>query len=185
MSSVRAQDALVSIARALRELPTEPWKVQLKSAVELTLAAMDRGVFAENVGLQEKVRGGNKASWPGPAVAWNDVVIHVTGVPSSKDRFREDCQAVADAIEVEAEKMPGEADQPPEDWITVTEAAKIMIDRDFVDNLNFENAKARISKACGEGNIKFWGKGQSRRIDPGSLSEWMWEVRKKQPDLPR
>jgi len=78
-------------------------------------------------------------------------------------------------------KWSGIKVKPPDDWITVTEAAKRMIDLEVVPKIDPEKAKARISKACGS-QIKCAGKGNFRRIDPGSLSIWLLDQRKKDLD---
>jgi hypothetical protein len=69
----------------------------------------------------------------------------------------------------------------PEDWITVTAAARLLLE--VVSGIDLGKAKARVSKAAGEGHIRTNGKeGRDRRIDRGSFSQWQREQQKKDLD---
>jgi len=69
----------------------------------------------------------------------------------------------------------------PEDWITVTAAAKLLLE--VVSGIDLGKAKARVSKAAGEGHLRTNGKeGRERRIDRGSFSIWQREQQKKDLD---
>ena len=66
----------------------------------------------------------------------------------------------------------------PKAWITVTAAAKQLLDD--VSGINLSKAKARVSKAAGEGRFRTNGKeGRERRIDQDSFSTWRLEQRAK------
>ena len=66
----------------------------------------------------------------------------------------------------------------PDAWITVTKAAEQLLDD--VSGINLGKAKARVSKAAGEGRFRTNGKeGRDRRIDQDSFSTWRLEQRAK------
>ncbi|MCW5755351.1 MAG: hypothetical protein KIT24_11645 [Phycisphaeraceae bacterium] len=69
----------------------------------------------------------------------------------------------------------------PDAWITVTKAAKQLLDD--VSGINLGKAKARVSKAAGEGRFRTNGKeGQARRIEQDSFSTWRLEQRAKEDE---
>lgn len=61
---------------------------------------------------------------------------------------------------------PGDGD----DWLTVTEAARLRMDD--CDGLDLELAKAQVSRAADRGKFVVEGEGRARRIEPGSFSLW-------------
>lgn len=66
----------------------------------------------------------------------------------------------------------------PDAWITVTDAAKLLLTD--VSGIDLNKAKARVSKAAGEGRFRTNGKdGRNRRIDRDSFSTWRLEQREK------
>lgn len=72
----------------------------------------------------------------------------------------------------------GMVEVKPDAWITVTAAAKQLLDD--VSGINLGKAKARVSKAAGEGRFRTNGKeGRDRRIDQDSFSTWRLEQRDK------
>lgn len=69
----------------------------------------------------------------------------------------------------------------PDAWITVTAAAKLLLDD--VSGIDLGKAKARVSKAAGEGRFRTNGKdGRDRRIDRDSFSTWRLEQRERDSD---
>ena len=70
-------------------------------------------------------------------------------------------------------------------WITVTEAAELLMkDLPFLVS-QLGKAKARVSRAASGGKFKTNGeKGQARRIDAGSLAQWRLEQRDADLDEP-
>jgi hypothetical protein len=63
-------------------------------------------------------------------------------------------------------------------WITVTAAAKLLLDD--TSGIDLDKAKARVSKAANEGRFRTNGKkGAARRIDRDSFSTWRLEQREK------
>jgi hypothetical protein len=63
-------------------------------------------------------------------------------------------------------------------WITVTAAAKLLLDD--ISGIDLDKAKARVSKAANEGRFRTNGKkGAARRIDRDSFSTWRLEQREK------
>lgn len=69
----------------------------------------------------------------------------------------------------------------PDAWIMVTAAAKQLLDD--VSGINLGKAKARVSKAAGEGRFRTNGReGRDRRIDQDSFSTWRLEQQKKDLD---
>lgn len=72
----------------------------------------------------------------------------------------------------------GMVEVKPDAWITVTVAAKQLLDD--VSGINLGKAKARVSKAAGESRFRTNGKeGRDRRIDQDSFSTWRLEQRNK------
>lgn len=72
----------------------------------------------------------------------------------------------------------GMVEVKPDAWITVTAAANQLLDD--VSSINLGKAKARVSKAAGEGRFRTNGKeGRDRRIDQDSFSTWRLEQRDK------
>lgn len=66
----------------------------------------------------------------------------------------------------------------PDAWITVTAAAELLLDD--VSGIDLNKAKARVSKAAGEGRFRTNGKdGRERRIDRDSFSTWRLAQREK------
>ncbi len=66
----------------------------------------------------------------------------------------------------------------PDAWITVTAAAKLLLAD--VSGIDLNKAKARVSKAAGEGRFRTNGKdGRDRRIDRDSFSTWRLAQREK------
>ncbi len=69
----------------------------------------------------------------------------------------------------------------PDAWITVTTAAKLLLTD--VSGIDVKKAKARVSKAAGEGRFRTNGKdGRERRIDRDSFSTWRLAQREKDSD---
>lgn len=63
-------------------------------------------------------------------------------------------------------------------WITVTAAAKLLLDD--ISGIDLDKAKARVSKAANEGKFRTNGKkGAARRIGRDSFSTWRLEQREK------
>lgn len=63
-------------------------------------------------------------------------------------------------------------------WITVTAAAKLLLDD--ISGIDLDKAKARVSKAANEGKFRTNGKkGAARRIGRDSFSTWRLEQRAK------
>lgn len=72
----------------------------------------------------------------------------------------------------------GMVEVKPDAWITVTAAAKQLLED--VSGIDLGKAKARVSKAAGEGRFRTNGKeGRDRRIDQDSFSTWRLEQRAK------
>lgn len=71
----------------------------------------------------------------------------------------------------------GLTSEPPQRWLTVTEAARQHLDD--VDGLTLTVAKAKVSRACREGKIASTGEGTARRIDPTSLAAWRLAERER------
>lgn len=70
------------------------------------------------------------------------------------------------------------ADAATRRWITVTEAARLLLDD--VSGIELPQAKARVSKAASDGKFTTNAKhGQARRIDRPSFSVWRLEQREK------
>jgi len=74
-------------------------------------------------------------------------------------------------------------DHSPKRWLTVTEAAEQHL-ADLPPAANEKErrrqlltARANISRACSQGQIKCVGDGQSRRLDPDSLAAWRLKQR--------
>lgn len=66
-------------------------------------------------------------------------------------------------------------------WITVTAAAKLLLAD--VSGIDLKKAKARVSKAAGEGRFRTNGRdGRDRRIDRDSFSTWRLDQREKDSD---
>lgn len=75
----------------------------------------------------------------------------------------------------------GYVEVKPDAWITVTAAAKLLLED--VSGIDLGKAKARVSKAAGEGRFRTNGKdGRDRRIDRDSFSTWRLEQREKDSD---
>lgn len=71
-----------------------------------------------------------------------------------------------------------------DEGLTVTAAAKRLLEQAIIDDLDLRRAKSRISSAVKRGHLASnGGHGSERRIDPGALAAWMWEVRKRNLDL--
>ncbi len=68
--------------------------------------------------------------------------------------------------------QPDKAAQP---WLSITEAARCCLDD--IDGMTLEKAKARISRACGDGRIQFKGSGTNRRVEPDSFAAWRLAAR--------
>ena len=63
-------------------------------------------------------------------------------------------------------------------WLTVTDAAKLLLD--VVSDLTLEKAKARVSRAASRKQFKTNNKnGSARRIDRDSFSSWLLDQREK------
>jgi len=60
--------------------------------------------------------------------------------------------------------------EPPQPWLTVTEAAKQHLED--VDGITLAVAQAKVSRACREGKIVSTSEGTLRRIDPVSFAAW-------------
>lgn len=72
----------------------------------------------------------------------------------------------------------GMVEVKPDAWITVTAAAELLLTD--VSGINLDKAKARVSKAAGEGRFRTNGKsGRERRIDRDSFSTWRLQQREK------
>jgi len=70
---------------------------------------------------------------------------------------------------------------PPDNWMTVSECAKLFLND--VDGLNLEKAKARISWAASQHKFRTNGKkGNARRIDRDSFSTWRLKQRERDLD---
>lgn len=67
--------------------------------------------------------------------------------------------------------------EPPQPWLTVTEAAKLHLDD--VDGLTLPVAQAKVSRACRDGKVVSTGEGTLRRIDPKSLAAWRLQERER------
>jgi len=66
------------------------------------------------------------------------------------------------------------------EWLTVTEAAELLVSEDVIDDLDFKRAKARISRAATSGRFMTNGElGAARRVESGSFSRWVLEQRSK------
>ncbi|MBL8963819.1 MAG: hypothetical protein JNK70_07085 [Phycisphaerae bacterium] len=79
-----------------------------------------------------------------------------------------------------AEVFPasGLVEVKPDAWITVTAAAELLLAD--VSGIDLNKAKARVSKAAGDGRFRTNGKdGRDRRIDRDSFSTWRLEQREK------
>lgn len=63
-----------------------------------------------------------------------------------------------------------------EEWLTVTDAARLRLDD--CDGLNLELAKAQVSRAADRGKFTAVGEGRARRIEPGSFSLWRDQQRR-------
>lgn len=69
----------------------------------------------------------------------------------------------------------------PDSWITVTEAAKLLLQD--VSGLKFGTAKVKVTRAADDGLFRTNGKARSeRRIDRDSFSTWRLEQREKDLD---
>lgn len=72
----------------------------------------------------------------------------------------------------------GVVETRPGTWLTVTEAAKLLLDD--ISGIDLNKAKARVSKAAGDDLFRTNGKtGRERRIDRDSFSTWRLEQREK------
>ena len=86
------------------------------------------------------------------------------------------------ALRIEASDRPTRRADERSEWLTVTEAAKLL--QDVVSGLTLERARARVSGAANRGQLRTNGeKGTTRRIDHESLSAWLLKQREK--DLQR
>lgn len=65
-----------------------------------------------------------------------------------------------------------------EPWLTVTEAAKLVVEEEIVFGWTIDKAKVYISRDCKSGKIRHDGEGPQRRIDPASFRAWMFERRR-------
>lgn len=73
---------------------------------------------------------------------------------------------------------PALAEVKGDAWITVTAAAKLLLDD--ISGIDLDKAKARVSKAANEGKFRTNGKkGAARRIGRDSFSTWRLEQRAK------
>ncbi len=64
------------------------------------------------------------------------------------------------------------------EWLTVTEAAKLL--QEVVSGIRIERARARVSKAAKDGKFQTNGEQrQARRIDQDSFSSWLLKQREK------
>lgn len=66
---------------------------------------------------------------------------------------------------------------PPERWLTVTEAA--VAHMSDIDGLTLAVAKANVSRACREEKLVSRGEGTLRRIEPKSLAAWRLAERER------
>ena len=65
-------------------------------------------------------------------------------------------------------------------WLTVTQAAKRLMDEDVIDGLDLSRAKTRVSSAATRGHLVTNCKSSTRRrIDSGSLANWILDLRRK------
>lgn len=65
-------------------------------------------------------------------------------------------------------------------WLTVTAAAKRLLEEDVIDGLNLTRAKSRVSTAATRNHLVTNGKsGSDRRIESGSLARWILKLRAK------
>ena len=70
--------------------------------------------------------------------------------------------------------------QPPQPWLTVSEAARLHVSD--VDGINLRAATMKIPRACTKGQIVCSGTNSRRRIEPNSLDAWRLEQREKNLD---
>lgn len=76
-----------------------------------------------------------------------------------------------------ASRAPGSAQQPV--WLTVTEAAELLLDD--VSGIDLERAKARVCRAAAANRFRINGeRGRRRRIDRDSFSTWRLEQRERE-----
>lgn len=82
------------------------------------------------------------------------------------------------ALRIEASDRPTRRADERSEWLTVTEAAKLL--QDVVSNLTLKKARARVSGAANRGEFRTNGeKGATRRIDHESVSAWLLKQREK------
>lgn len=80
--------------------------------------------------------------------------------------------AMIDALQMNAVR------KDPGTWLTVTEAARLLLDD--VSGIDLGNAKARVSKTANESRFRTNGRrGPDRRIDRDSFSTWRIEQRER------
>jgi len=90
----------------------------------------------------------------------------------------DDCGLKVDLADIIERPTNPHSDAIGSKWITVTEAAQMLVSD--VSGINLEQAKARVSKAANAGKFTTNGKQrQARRIDRASFSAWRLVQREK------
>jgi hypothetical protein len=70
-----------------------------------------------------------------------------------------------------------EPGKPAEAWLTVSAAARMLVDEDVVAGVDFAAAKARILRAIKTGALRADTTGGVRRLNPTIFRAWLMELR--------